>query len=397
MDRVTTTTPVPSRRRLTPEHLSPGYFAFVMGTGILSIGASQRGWDGLARALLVLAGVGLVLLVVLNAWRFLGYRDALKRDLHDSAQAFLVFTFVAAVNVVATALAGFGALGVAAVLLAIGAVSWLILGYSIPWAAVLGRSVRPVTAAANGTWFIWVVASQSVAVLAATLEPRLTAARSGLSILAVFAWSVGLVLYAAVAILVVYRMLAFRLGPEDFTPPYWVSMGALAITIVAGSRIVEMQSTPMVDAVRGLVAGVAVVLWCFATWLIPALVAAGIWRHRVKRVPLVYDPTWWSIVFPLGMYAVAGMYLGRADALPIVAWIGEQWIWVGLVAWTVTTVAMVWSWFSGGRGHGVDPGRDHRGPDQRGPDHRGPDHRSPGQPDPDRPSLDHPRMPGLET
>lgn len=350
---MTTTTPAPPRRWPTPENLSPGYFAFVMGTGILSIGASQRGWDWLSRALLVVAGVGLVVLLVLNAWRFVAYRDALNRDLHDSAKAFLMFTFVAAVNVFASALAGFGAFGAATVLLVIGAVSWLVLGYSIPWAAVLGRSERPVTAAANGTWFIWVVASQSVAVMAATLEPQLPGARNGLAILAVFAWSIGLVLYVAVAIFVVYRMLAYPLDPVDLTPPYWVSMGALAITIVAGSRIVEMHSTPMVDAVRGLVAGVAVVLWCFATWLIPALVAGGLWRHGVKKVPLVYSPTWWSIVFPLGMYAVAGMYLGRADRLPIVAWIGEQWIWVGLGAWAVACGAMVWSWFSGVRGSPV--------------------------------------------
>lgn len=336
----------PPRRRLTPQNLSPGYFAFVMGTGILSIGASQRGWDRLSTAFLVVAVVGLVVLVVLNAWRFLAFRDALERDLHDSARAFLAFTFVAAVNVVASALAVFGAFGASSALLVVGAVSWLVLGYSIPWAAVLGRSERPVTAAANGTWFIWVVASQSVAVVSATLEPQLPAVRELLAVLAVSAWSVGLVLYVAVAILVVYRMLAFPLAPEDFTPPYWVSMGALAITIVAGSRIVEMHSTPMVDAVRGLVAGVAVVLWCFATWLIPALVAGGIWRHAVRRVPLAYNPTWWSIVFPLGMYAVAGMYLGRADRLPIVAWIGEQWIWVGLAAWAVVSAAMAWSWVS---------------------------------------------------
>lgn len=344
---MSTTAPAPHLKRISPRHLSPGYFAFVMGTGILSIGASQRGWDWLSTALLVVAGVGLVILVGLNAWRFLAFRDELEEDLHDSAKAFLAFTFVAAVNVVASALAGFGAFGAASVLLVIGSVSWLVLGYSIPWAAVLGRSERPVTSAANGTWFIWVVASQSVAVISATLEPQVPGWREGLAVLAVFAWSIGLALYVAVAILVVYRMLAFPLHPEDFTPPYWVSMGALAITIVAGSRIVEMHSTPMVDAVRGLVAGVAVVLWCFATWLIPALVAGGIWRHGVKKVPLVYNPTWWSIVFPLGMYAVAGMYLGRADRLPIVAWIGEQWIWVGMAAWAVACGAMVWSWASG--------------------------------------------------
>ena len=45
------------------------------------------------------------------------------------------------------------------------------------------------------------------------------------------------------------------------------------------------------------------------------LIAAGIWRHLVRRVPLTYTPALWSMVFPLGMYAAAGRELGEADGL----------------------------------------------------------------------------------
>ena len=338
----------------TPEHLSPGYFAMVMGTGILSIGTAQRGWQMPSLVLLGLAAVAYALLCALNVWRLLRFRPAFDADMHDTRKAFLAFTFVAATDVLAAALAGQGApTALVAVLLAVGTLAWLVLGYSVPWAAVLNRSERPVTAAANGTWFIWVVASQSVSVVAALLETQVDAAQSALAILAVLAWSVGLALYCGVAIFVALRMLVYPLDPREFDPPYWVSMGAIAITIVAGARIVEMQSTPMVDAVRGLVAGVAVVLWGFATWLIPVLFAVGYWRHWLKKVPLRYEPTMWSIVFPLGMYAVACMYLGRADNLPIVRRLGELWIWVALAAWTATFAGMVHSWFAKARAAAV--------------------------------------------
>ncbi|MFI1758904.1 hypothetical protein [Streptomyces sp. NPDC020571] len=109
-------------------------------------------------------------------------------------------------------------------------------------------------------------------------------------------------------------------------------MGAVAITVVAGARIVERVSAPMVDAVRGLVVGMSVVFWCLATWLIPVRIVAGVWRHHDHRVPLIYEPTWWSIVFPLGMHAVVGMYFGRADDLPIMEWIGRAWLWGALTA-----------------------------------------------------------------
>ncbi|KOT60595.1 MULTISPECIES: SLAC1 family transporter [Streptomyces] len=48
----------------------------------------------------------------------------------------------------------------------------------------------------------------------------------------------------------------------------------------------------------------------WATSLIPVLLAAGVWRHVRHRVPLRYEPSWWSAVFPIGMYAVAWAALG---------------------------------------------------------------------------------------
>lgn len=312
-----------------------------MATGIVSVGCQLRGWTLVSRTMLGLTAIEYAVLVVLTVWRLLAHRRELAADAHDTRKAFLFFTFVAGTGVLSVGLAAQGQLLSAAVLFGVAGLAWLVLGYTIPWSAVLSRSERPVIAAANGTWFVWVVASQSVAVAAATLEPHFAGARPALAVVAVLSWSVGCVLYAASAVFVSLRLMMYAIDPRELDQPYWVSMGAVAITVVAGARIVEMESAPMVDAVRGLVAGLAVVFWCFATWLIPVLVAAGVWRHRIHRVPLNYDPTWWSVVFPLGMYAVAGTYLGRADNLPIVEWIGEAWLWIALTAWVIAFVAML--------------------------------------------------------
>jgi tellurite resistance protein TehA-like permease len=216
-----------------------------------------------------------------------------------------------------------------------------VLGYVVPWTAVLGRAHRPVVAGANGTWFIWVVASQSVAVLAAALEPTGILWRRELALLAVFSWSIGVFLYGAAGIFVAARMLLYPLRPVDLTPPYWVAMGATAITVLAGAGIVQMADAPMVNATRGLIGGLSVVFWAFGTWLIPVLVAAGWWRHLTHRVPLRYEATLWSVVFPLGMYGAAGHYLGNADRLPIVRVIGEDETWIALGVWGLTLAAML--------------------------------------------------------
>jgi tellurite resistance protein TehA-like permease len=331
--------------------LTPGYFALVMASGIISVGMRLGGHVVLSVLLLVVCAGSFVVLVVLNAWRLIAYRDAVLDDFLDPARGFGFFTFIAGANVLGVRLAMDGHHVVAAVLAGAGLGAWLLLGYVIPWTAVLGRAERPVLVKANGTWFIWVVAGQSVATSSATLQPALPALRDALAVVAVFSWSVSLFLYAAVGVMVSLRLLLYELRPTDLTPPYWVAMGASAITVLAGARIVEMVDTPMVEATRGLVAGVSVSVWAFGTWLIPVLLAAGWWRHRVHRVPLRYEPSLWSMVFPMGMYAVAATYLSRADDLPLVGVVGEVGIWGAFAVWGAVLAAMVVSATRAGAGY----------------------------------------------
>lgn len=321
--------------------LTPGYFALVMATGIVSVGMRTNGLPVVSASLLAIAVVAYVVLIALNFVRVARHRAAMADDFGDPARAFGFFTFVAATSVLGSRLSQEGFHVVSLGLLLVAALAWIVLGYTVPWTAVIGERKTVPLATANGTWFIWAVASQSIAVLAATLEVELAAWRTPMGLLAVFSWSVGTFLYGAVGVFVGVRMLAFPFRAADLTPPYWVAMGATAITVVAGARIVEMASAPMVDATRGLIAGTAVFFWAFGTWLIPPLLMAGVWRHVIHRVPLRYEATLWSIVFPLGMYGVGSQFLGTVDRLPIVHAIGFVESWFALVAWLMTFAAML--------------------------------------------------------
>lgn len=321
--------------------LNPGYFALVMATGIVSVGMNNNRQTALSGALMVVAAACYAVLVVLTCWRIAFFRVQLRADVGDPGRAFGFLTFVAGTDVLGTRFGLAGQRSVALTLLVIGWVSWVVLGYLVPWLAVLGRRDHPVLADANGTWFIWVVASQSVAVISAALEPGAITGRRELALLAVFSWSVGVFLYAAQGIFVAARLLLDPVTPSDLTPPYWVAMGATAITVLAGARIVQMSNTPIAAATHQLIAGASVVFWAFGSWLIPALLAAGVWRHVIHRLPLRYDASWWSIVFPLGMYGVASYYLGRADHLTVISAIGQHELWIALIAWVLAFVAMV--------------------------------------------------------
>jgi tellurite resistance protein TehA-like permease len=191
----------------------------------------------------------------------------------------------------------------------------------------------------NGTWFLWAVSSHSVAIAAADLEVTYAGVRQYLAALAVLAWALGVVQYGVVVVVLLLKFANRPVRPADLDPSYWVSMGALAITAVAGAQITGMDSAPMVDATRAVIAGLSVITWCVATWLIPVLVAVGWWRHVRHRIPLRYEPALWSMVFPLGMYAVAGICLGRADDLPLVHTIGSAWSWVATAVWATVLAA----------------------------------------------------------
>ncbi|WP_083586577.1 MULTISPECIES: tellurite resistance/C4-dicarboxylate transporter family protein [Glutamicibacter] len=343
-DRQTPHETAPSRPRVFREileNLSPGYFALTMGTGIVSIGLHEAGWDLLSGILLAFAVLSYAVLWVLYIWRAIAFSGAMRAELRRPEMAFGYFTVVAGTDVLAVRLGAEGFSAISMVLVALAAILWFIFGYVLPWQVFLSRDGKPILSRVNGTWFIWAVASQSLAIGLSVIQPHVANGQSLIGLLAVLTWSVGVALYAGIAVLVLLRIVHFGMTPKEFEPPYWVAMGAMAIAVVAGSKIVGMESTPMVDATRALIAGTVAAFWSYCLWLIPILVGAGVWRHVVHRVPLVYVPTLWSIVFPVGMFAVASINLGRVDSLPVVESIGHGSLIAAVLVWAVVFVAMI--------------------------------------------------------
>ena len=111
---------------------------------------------------------------------------------------------------------------------------------------------------------------------------------------------------------------------------------------MAGSRVLALSpDLPVIAATAAFVSGFTYVLWAFGMWWIPLLVVFGIWRHAVRHEPVRYESELWSIVFPLGMYAVASMHFGGVAELPILVGIGEAGTWIAGLAWLVVAAAML--------------------------------------------------------
>ena len=317
--------------------LNPGYLALVMATGIVSKAMDLEGATGLSAVLLVIGIVAYVLLAAAYLWRLVRYRPEFLADMRDPHRAFAFFTVTAASDVLAARLAGDGHTAAAVVLLVIGIAAWLVLSYSLPLLLVGRPSAQPALAGANGTWFVWVVGTQSIAVAVTSLHPPVSQA---LAALAICCWAIGVVLYLLIAALVAADLLTYPVRPAEVGPPYWVFMGATAISVLAGAQILHLPADPLSTAVHGVVSGLSVVLWAFGTWLIPFLLVVGAWRHMLRRVPLSYELGWWSIVFPVGMYGVASRQLGAVLHVSWLVTLGRYEGWVGLAVWAVVAVAM---------------------------------------------------------
>ncbi len=348
----------PARLRSGIRELHPAYFALVMATGIVSVAVGETGATSLSAVMLGLTIVCYVALLVAYGWRLSRYRPQFLADAANPAKAFAFFTFVAGSDVLGTRLALDGHHAWTAVLLILAVLAWLLLTYGMPLGLVTRHGTQSALAGVNGTWFLWTVGTESIAVSATTFPRSL--ART-LSPMAVGFWSVGVVLYLLIAGLVLAALLQFPVEPAGLTPAYWVFMGATAISVLAGAKILGLPPGPLVTAVHPVVAALSVVLWAFGTWLIPLLIGLGVWRHLVRRVPFRYEPPLWSMVFPLGMYCVASRALGSALHVSWLVTTGRDGTWIAFGVWALVFVMMIFSLA------GLPRGRPREEPGQRHP------------------------------
>jgi len=327
------------------KHLSPAYFALVMATGIVSLAAQDFDFPVLATGLFALNLVAYAVLAALTALRAVRYPRLFFGDMTDHRLGPGFFTAVAGSCILGTQVLLIAHRPTAATgLFAVGIALWIGLTYTIFTAFTIKRDKPSLEHGITGAWLIAVVATQSIAVLAALIarhwpQPH----RLELNFFALSMWLWGGMFYIWIISLIFYRYSFFAFSPGDLTPPYWINMGAMAISTLAGARLVEnAPDAPFLLSLLPFLKGFTVFYWATGTWWIPMLLVLGVWRHVIQRFPLRYDPLYWGAVFPLGMYTVAtrqmaaALDLGFLDPLPVVVFVAA------LAAWTFAFAGLLW-------------------------------------------------------
>jgi tellurite resistance protein TehA-like permease len=321
--------------------LSPAYFALVMATGIVSIASQRAGFGTISAMLLWLNVAQYLLLWILTSWRLLRYRRALLDDLTDHQAGPGFFSAVAATSVVGNQLILIGAYELALALWIFGFFLWIVLTYAIFTGLTIKETKPTIDKGITGTWLLAVVATQSIALLSALLARHFNQpVRLHVNFIALSMWLWGGMMYLWIISLIFYRYAFFRLAPADFSGPYWINMGAMAISTLAGSLLIENAAdAPFLETLSPFLKGFTIFFWATGTWWIPMLVILAVWRHLYRRFPLSYDPSYWGTVFPLGMYAVCGFSVSLAARAGWIADFARWWTWVALAGWALTTAA----------------------------------------------------------
>jgi tellurite resistance protein TehA-like permease len=322
--------------------LHPAYFALVMATGIVSIAAELVGVPFVPQALLALNLAFYPGLWGLTLLRALRHRARLVADLSHHGRAVGFFTMVAATCVLGSQLVVIaGAPALAWWFWVLGIALYLVLVYSVFTILTVKEQKPALAEGINGGWLVSVVAAQSVAALGAQLAPS-SALRDPILFFCLAMWLGGGMLYLWIIALIFYRYTFFTLAPSDLAPPYWINMGAAAISTLAGTALIAASDhAPVLGQVLPFVRGLTLMWWATATWWIPMLLVLGVWRHVYRKFPLRYDPLYWGAVFPLGMYTAATVRLSRAVDAPYLFVIPRAFVFVALGAWALAFFGMV--------------------------------------------------------
>ncbi|MCC6155561.1 MAG: tellurite resistance/C4-dicarboxylate transporter family protein [Candidatus Hydrogenedentes bacterium] len=323
--------------------MHPAYFAMVMATGIVSVGSNMQGHHKLAVLMLYLNVGFYATLWVLTLLRAAIYGSNVWADLIDHNRGVGFFTAVAATCVLGSQFAAIlSDYPPAQVLLWFAIALWAILMYTIFTAFTIKENKPSLSEGINGGWLAAVVATQAVANLAGLVLPRAYGDLPWVHFFSLTFWLCGGMLYIWVISLIFYRYTFFRLAPSDLMPPYWINMGAMAISTLAGSRlIINARSSEFLAGFLPFLKGFTVFFWATATWWVPMLAILFVWRHVYRRFKLRYDPLYWGAVFPLGMYSASTYQLAQVLDLPFLNGVARVFIYIALSAWCLAFAGLV--------------------------------------------------------
>lgn len=324
-------------------NLSPAYFAMVMATGIVSVAADLFAFHWFSKILFYINIAAYIALCILYGVRFFKYHKRFLADYMDHSKNPAYLTFVAGTCVLGTQfILQTGQNIISIGLFFISLAAWLFLIYAFFTLVTIKRRKPPIDKSISGLWLLTIVSTQALSVLAAQLCEVLPFGIHKTLFFSLFMFFCGCMFYIILITLIIYRMAFFEMEAESFAPAFWINMGAVAITTLAGSLLIMNTGRwDFLVMLAPFLTGFTLFFWAMSTWWIPLIIVLGIWRHIARKLPLRYHPQYWGMVFPLGMYTVCTFRLSEALHLEFIKEIPNVFLYIAIASWLLAFVTML--------------------------------------------------------
>ena len=342
----------------------PGWYAAVMGTGIVAVAlASNPGnWSGLRGPALDAARGAAVLVALLTVGLAVPYAARLVRYPREALADFRspnlgpMYATVPAGFLVGAVVAGSAGRLILSPGLVHDLVFWLAwVGVPLTFAvsvafayAMLSQRDTSMTQV-SGSWFIPPVANIVVPLVLTELAAHADPATLRLLTFAGYAfWGMGFVLFLLVLSLLHDRLVLHPLPPAGMAPSLVIGLGPVGVGALALLKLAA-AGAPVFGQLAGAVSILSLVsasvLWGFGLWWF--FTTSVVMVRYLLEGPLPYGMGWWAFTFPLGAFTMATLALARAWRLTDVEYMGVGLVALLLVLWLVVSVRTLWASLSG--------------------------------------------------
>ncbi|BCN45273.1 TDT family transporter [Prescottella equi] len=331
-------------------HLTPNWFAVVMGTGIIAVATSSLpvnlpGRRGIALTFWLLAVTMLAVLVTAFAVHWIRHTEHAREYARSSTMFPFYGALPMAVLTVGAGTAAVGstvipaglAFGIAGTLWALGTIGGLATS------AVMAGRLRAV--ADRGTAVpAWLMPVVPPMVSAATGAALVTHLPEGGPRVAMLAGCYALFTLALVFALFIVALLAaeFRDGglpPLQALPTMWIPLGIVGQSIAAANNLGTVAGHAVghdtANALHLFGLGYGLLM---GTVMIVVLAAVGVLTARAFRSGLTFTMSWWSFIFPVGACAVGMGAFGVAGDFEIPRLLSAGLLCALVLAWCVVAV-----------------------------------------------------------
>lgn len=296
--------------------LDTRWFTAVMATIMVAFVSQLYGFVAVVPYFFIAGLVIFCSVLVFKAVRVLLFSQDTLNDMLNPEKNLYFFTIVGAVNLVGVCLSRIFHLYTIANIFWYLAISiWLAITLSSFSILFLHRKSedRKIEDVLHGGWFFAIIGTQSTAFLGITVAEHAIQHVICIQLFSFALWSVGASLYLIFMTLIILRLVFYQLSSNAALSPYWMNMGAAALTALTGTAFyqhIQVMHGPFVDFLPFL-KGFSLFFWSVGLWWLPFLVILAIRKQVFSDEGLVFTVGYWEVAFALGLYANSTIQLSN--------------------------------------------------------------------------------------